>query len=170
LIATLVALVSIAALTDLRWRRIPNALVAAGFAAALAWRLYLHRPLVDAWLGAGLALLIYGALFAVRAMGGGDVKLMMAVGAFVGPLPWLLIFAVAAVLGGLAALATLWTRGALLRGFERAATILVDLLRFRAPHRRDPTLDVAHPQARTLPHGVVIAIAVVALAASGLLR
>ena len=38
-------------------------------------------------MGAGLALLIYVPLFALRAMGGGDVKLMAAVGAIVGSWP-----------------------------------------------------------------------------------
>ena len=56
-------------------------------------------------LGFGFYLLLYS----LRAMGAGDVKLMAAVGAMVGPGHWLLIFMASAVAGGvLALLCVLW--------------------------------------------------------------
>ena len=72
----------VAAVFDLRTRRIPNWLCAAGFIAGFACQIALFRwtGARDAALGAGIALLIYIPLFALRAVGGGDVKLMAAVG------------------------------------------------------------------------------------------
>jgi prepilin peptidase CpaA len=107
-----------------------------------------------------LALAVYGLLFAIRAMGGGVVKLMTAVGAFTGPQAWLSIFAITAVVGGALAIITLVTRGGMVRALSNVATILGSLARFRSPHQDHPELDVAHPFARTLPHGAAIAIGV----------
>lgn len=87
-----------AAWFDLRERRIPNWLCAAALVAGVAW----HWR--DGLAGAGLAAVIYGALFLLRAVGAGDAKLMIALGAVAGPLPWLTIFAFSAIAGGLHAI------------------------------------------------------------------
>ncbi|MDX2181298.1 MAG: A24 family peptidase [Bryobacteraceae bacterium] len=82
-----VALAAAATWFDLRERRIPNWLCAAGFAlgVALHWR--------DGLLGAALAMAIYAPLYLLRGVGAGDVKLMAAVGAIAGPWNWLGVFA-----------------------------------------------------------------------------
>jgi prepilin peptidase CpaA len=156
---TLELLVAVAALYDVLTRRIPNWLTLSGVIAGFAINFMLHRMdgLRDSLLGLALAFTVYFALFAVRAMGGGDVKLMAAVGAFVGWKSWASIFVITAILGGAVALVSLATRGGLTRALDNVGKILGSLTRLRQPHLEHPELDVAHPSARTLPHGAVIA-------------
>ena len=146
---------------DLRFRRIPNWLTASGFCLGLALHGWLEGwpGLQQAILGAGLGLAVYFVLFALRAMGGGDVKLMAAVGAIVGPLNWLVIFLAASLLGGLIAIILVLSRGTLLRTLWNVLSVLGHLIRGRAPYRADPKFDVSHANAVTLPHGVCIALA-----------
>ena len=155
-------LVVVAAFLDLRRRRIPNWLTVPGMVAGLSINAYQTgwTGLKHGLLGMLLALVVYGLLFAIHAMGGGDVKLMAAVGAFTGPEAWLSIFAITAVVGGMLAIITLLTHGGLVRALGNVAAILGSLGRFRAPHEERPELDVAHPSARTLPHGAASAVGV----------
>ncbi len=89
---------------DVRERRLPNALTVGAFAAALL----LRAPLGLDALGGGLlgALLAFGLalpFFLVGGLGGGDVKLLTAVGAFLGPRDlWFALF-VMAMVGGVMA-------------------------------------------------------------------
>jgi len=156
----LAALVVVAAVYDIRFRRIPNWLVVAGFCLGLTFNVFFHRVdgLILALLGAVLALIVYLPFFALRAMGAGDVKLMIAIGAFVGAKNWLILFLITAILGGILALCLLLIRGGLIRAFQNVLFILGELVRLRPPYQGDPALDVAHPRAVTLPHGVSIAL------------
>lgn len=100
ILATLVALVAV--VCDLRTRRIPNILTFGAAVLAIALHAYF-----GGWTGAGIALLgwIVGAafffpLFALGGMGAGDVKLLAALGACLGPAVtiWLALFS--AIAGG----------------------------------------------------------------------
>jgi len=80
-------LLTLACFTDLRTRRIPNVLTFSAAAGALLFHLA-----TGGWSAAGssLAGLFLGALlffpmFALRGMGAGDVKLLAAIGAWLGP-------------------------------------------------------------------------------------
>ena len=154
----LVALALAAAFYDLRFRRIPNWLCLTGaiLGIVLNYRISQFAGLRQASLGVALAVAIYFPLFALRAMGGGDVKLMAAIGALVGPSNWFPIFLLTALFGGAMALALLAIRGGLLQALRNVATILSALVHFRIPHRTDPALDVAYPGAVTLPHAISI--------------
>ena len=79
--------VSIATITDLRSRRIPNWLVLPFLLLGVAVSTGLHgwHGLGQSAAGMGLGLLIFGAMFWMGGMGAGDVKLCAAVGAWVGP-------------------------------------------------------------------------------------
>ncbi|MBM3761639.1 MAG: prepilin peptidase [Acidobacteria bacterium] len=145
-----------AAIWDWRVRRIPNWLCLSGLLAGFVlndWRFALG--------GVGLALAIHLPLFALRATGGGDVKLMAALGALLGVDVWLRVFLISAILGGVIALGMVFWRGALRETFKRLWMILRSLGRGVAPYRERPELDVTTGLGNTLPRGVVVAIAVV---------
>lgn len=91
---------------DFRSRRIPNALVLGGLVVALGLRAAGGAGELGAGaLGAVLGLALGLALFAAGAFGGGDGKLLMVVGAFLGPTRFVVALLVIALLGGLLALA-----------------------------------------------------------------
>ena len=156
----LAILVLAAAIYDIRFRRIPNWLVLSGFCLALVLNVALLRldGLTLAGLGAVLAFAVYLPLFALRAMGAGDVKLMIAVGAFTGPRNWLILFLLTAILGGILAVALLLIRGGLVRALKNVLFIMGQLVRIRPPYKSAPHLDIRHSSAVTLPHGLSIAI------------
>lgn len=152
-----VLLVSLgAAIWDWRVRRIPNWLCVSGLVAGFLlndWRFALG--------GLGLALAIHLPLFAMRATGGGDVKLMAALGALLGVEQWLRVFLISAVLGGVVALGLVVWRGVLAETLRRVWFVIQSLGRGVAPYREKAELDVTSGQGRTLPRGVVVAMAVV---------
>lgn len=162
--AALAALVLVAAVFDIRRRRIPNWLTFAGIGAGFVLNGFLSGPggVTRSALGLGLALMVYLPLFAIRALGAGDVKLMAAAGALAGPANWFVLFLLSAVIGGAIALAIVLARGELAPVLRNIFRILESLLRLRAPYRDDPGLDVASRNAATLPHAVPIALGALA--------
>jgi prepilin peptidase CpaA len=113
--AVLVAVVVFAAVTDARTRRIPNALTVTALLAALALRALVGGPaLVDGLLGAGAAMVLLLPLFALGGVGGGDAKLLIAVGAFMGPAGFVVAGLATAVAGGVMALAWSAHKGVIL--------------------------------------------------------
>jgi prepilin peptidase CpaA len=155
----LMALVASAAFYDVRTRKIPNWLNLSGLVLGLGLNtLLLHaHGIVVALLGLGLSLLIYIPLYLVRGMGAGDVKLMAAVGSIAGPQNWLIIFLVTALLGGIAAFALVFCKRRLPETLANLSTIIGELLRGKAPFRKDPELDMRSQRSLGLPHGAVIA-------------
>ena len=154
----LVLMVAIAAVHDVRFRRIPNWLVLTGLVLGLGLNTFLLRwPGARAsLLGIVLAFLIYFPLYLLRGMGAGDVKLMAAIGAIVGPANWFGIFIISALLGGIAAVFLLLSRGRLLNSLWNISFLFQRLLRFQAPYAREE-LDISSPKSVKLPHGVAIA-------------
>jgi prepilin peptidase CpaA len=145
-------LVIVAAVFDFRTRRIPNWLCAAGLVLG-----FVGQSTREAALGAGLALLIYIPLFALRAVGGGDVKLMAAVGAIAGPSAWIAIFLITAMAGGAMALVMIAVKGRFRRTLRNVGVLLTEAAHLRAPYRAEPELDVSSGQGLRLPHGCAIA-------------
>src|SRR5580704_71478 len=144
----LAALVISAAAFDFRTRRIPNWLCAAGFLCGFACQIAFSRwtGAREAALGAGLAFLIYIPLFALRAVGGGDVKLMAAVGSLAGPKAWIAIFLITALAGGVIALIMIAVKGRTARTLHNVGILLTELAHFRAPYRAEQELDVTNGQ------------------------
>lgn len=104
LIALAIALVT-AAITDLKARRIDNWLTGA---VALGAPLFWWSSGLSLWPGVamqfGVALAAFGilaGLFALRAMGGGDVKLLTALALWIEPMLFLQLIVLMALLGGL---------------------------------------------------------------------
>ena len=157
--AALATLVLIAAAFDVRYRKIPNWLVLTGLltGVSLSYLFYGGHGLKEALLGAFLAFAVYFPLFALRAMGAGDLKLMVAVASFTGPSNWIALFLITAILGGVIAILLLLYRGQLGKTLGNVLIVLGELSHLRAPYHRDPALDVAHPGAIRLPHGISIA-------------
>ena len=91
-----------ACLTDLRSRRIPNLLTFGGAVAALVFHLITGGLSALGWAAAGwgVGLLLFLPIFALRGIGGGDVKLLAALGAWLGPSLTLWLAFWSAIAGG----------------------------------------------------------------------
>ena len=157
----LIALVLGAAVYDIRYRRIPNWLTVMGVVVGLLLNTFLYQG----WPGLRLGLLglavafgVYFALYALRAMGAGDVKLMAAIGAMVGWQNWFGIFIITAIFGGAAALLLVLMRGRLKRTLFNVSFILSEMKSGRPAYLGKDELDVRNPKALGLPHGAVIAV------------
>lgn len=157
--AALAALVLAAAVYDVRYRRIPNWLIATGFVTGLALNaaFFSLAGLKSACLGAALALAVNFPLFALRATGAGDVKLFVAVGAFTGPFNWILLFVLTALLGGAFALILVLYKRQFASTASNVLIVLGELAHFRPPFRNHPALNVSYPAALRLPYAVPIA-------------
>ncbi|MFN8059261.1 MAG: A24 family peptidase [Vicinamibacterales bacterium] len=85
-----------AAVVDLRSRRIPNALTVTAAVLGLAWQAATGGTsgLVGSAAGVAIGGAVFFPIFALGGLGGGDVKLMAALGAWVGPIPvlWIAIY------------------------------------------------------------------------------
>jgi prepilin peptidase CpaA len=154
------ALVIIAAIWDIRWRRIPNWLTIPGIVlgVGLNWFLFETPGLRDSLEGLGLAFAVYFVLYLLRGMGAGDVKLMAAVGATVGLWNWVGILFLTAAAGLVAGLALVAFKGRFRRTFRNIWMILTRLGRGRAPYQENPELDVTTEKGMRLPHGALIAL------------
>jgi prepilin peptidase CpaA len=126
----MVALLTWAAAVDLRVRRIPNwltvALMLSGFAQSFTWA-HTVTPGQSA-LGFLTGFAITFVLFALGALGGGDVKLLAGLGAWLGPTQTVLVFAIAALIGMVIVLAQAARRGRLKRLFQNSAVIATHLV------------------------------------------
>ncbi len=156
LTATLVGLVGIAALLDLKSRRIPNWLVFSGLGSAIVLRTMAgNGALLQGAVGAAIGLGVGYSLFALGVFGGGDGKLLMAVGAcFGGPDPMLGALLAVALAGGVLGLAWAVREGVLLPILLNTGQTMKYLLTFG----RAGSLRTAHsPGAMSVPYGVAIA-------------
>jgi prepilin peptidase CpaA len=157
----LLALVLCAAVYDVRYRRIPNWISLAGVLTGLALNTFLYPTwpgLFFSLKGLGLGFGVYFALYAVRAMGAGDVKLMAAVGSLVGWQNWFGIFLITAVVGGFMALILVVARKRFQKTFWNVGFIISEMRSGRPAYLSKEELDVRHPKALGLPHGAVIAV------------
>ena len=119
------AVAVVACITDVRARRIPNVLTFGAALAAIG-----AGAATGGFTGAGSAIAgwvvgvaVFFVPFALRGLGAGDVKLMAALGAWLGPADALWLGVYTALAGGIVALAV-----ALAHGYLRAALSNVWLL------------------------------------------
>ena len=163
----LFVLLAWAAAVDLRSRRIPNwitlALMASGLVqSAMASSLL---TLGQSWGGLGIGFGLTFILFALGAMGGGDVKLFAAVGAWVGPARIIEIFAAAALAG---MFIVLWQslRGRRMKTLMRNSAVIV--LNAAAGDLSCPVEPATEPSGRQrLPYAVPMLVATVLIMLSG---
>jgi prepilin peptidase CpaA len=163
-------LVIIAAIWDIRTRRIPNWLTLSGVVLGVALNTFLFE--IDGlWFslkGLGVAFGVYFVLYLLHAMGAGDVKLMAAVGAAAGPGNWLGILVLTSVAGAIAGLLLVALKGRFRKTLGNLGIIISSLGRGRAPYRDSPELDVSSDKAMRLPHGALIALGTLGFLAAAL--
>ena len=159
IVAVLLVLAVLAAVWDLRTRRIPNWLVLAGLICGFGLNglLYGLAGLGTAAVGMLVGFGIYLVLHLLHAMGAGDVKFMAAVGSLTGWHEWFRIFLVSVIIGAVAGVILALSKGRLKRTFGNVGYIIYEIVHLRPPHLRREDLDVKSEKALRLPHGAAIA-------------
>jgi prepilin peptidase CpaA len=154
---TLGLIVLTAAVTDLRWRRIPNWLTLPALPVGLMAQTIYGEGFLQGLLGALGGFAVLFILFAVGAGGAGDVKLFTVVGSFVGFHNLGVVFVLVAIIGGIAAVIVAMRAGALTRVLKNSLMIFASLGRGRWAEFRGRS-DMNQPGALRLPYGAVIAL------------
>jgi len=153
-----VTVVVVATFTDLRSRRIPNWLVLPFLAAGIgvsAWR--------HGWAGVGHSLggialggLLFGILSIMGGMGGGDVKLCAAIGAWIWSQQLMIALVLTGMVGGIMALCWAVAGGFLGELFQGTGKLLFGMARRGV--KPDSELNLSNPLARKMPYAPAIAI------------
>lgn len=143
--------------TDLRERRIPNALVLLGFAAGLILNARADgiAGIGSSVLGCAVGLALFLPFMLLGGMGGGDVKLLAALGSLVGPGQIVRLAIVAALAGGALALVRVLWEGRLRATLAGMAGLV--FLWMTAGIRPSPDLNLSNPRTIRIPYAVAIA-------------
>jgi prepilin peptidase CpaA len=142
---------------DVRYRRIPNAFVLAGFFCGLTLNAWF-----GGWQGIGDSLLgcSFGfcLMFVVRmysgATGPGDIKLFAAIGAIIGWRAVLPAFLIVLITGAILAVVNTLRLGTFRVTMERVLLILYGLM----PGQQIPRFPIPQDQKKALPYGVAICL------------
>jgi prepilin peptidase CpaA len=166
-LALLFALVAAAAVSDARRYRIPNWLTGSGLLIGVALASIAADPLATTSMSQSLlgALVGFGGffvLYALRLMGAGDVKLMAALGAFLGVTDVIAVALLSFAASGLIGLALLLRAGLVRTAFENVRHMLVGA--FLAPVDRGKYFAASRESVVPIrmPFGVAIAAGTVA--------
>jgi prepilin peptidase CpaA len=167
--------VAVATFTDLRRRRVPNWLVLPFLLIGIVvspwrhdwngigrglWQGYSRNfgwhGLGQSMAGMGLGLVIFGILFWLGGMGAGDLKLVAAIGAWIGPIQLFVALVMTGLAGGIMVLC--W---AVFGGFFKELFTGVGDLVFgwkQRGMRIDQEMTLANPLKRKMPYAPAIAI------------
>ena len=164
--AVLVALVG--AVTDVRTARIPNRLTYTALLAALPLRTVLLG--LSGLKSGAIGMLVAGGLFlllyTLGAMGGGDMKLMAAVGAWVGSTEVMTLILAAALAGGVLAIGRIIFRNMV--GETLRNTIRLIYYRLTSGLQPHPELNVQTSGSQRVPYGVAIAVGALSCAGNAI--
>lgn len=146
------ALMTVCAYTDIAGNKVYNRATLPALAAGLAiWFIPFGpgRPFLYSLAAMALGGGIFFLFFLFKAVGGGDVKLMAAVGALMGLHFAVNALVVIALVGAVMALAAMLWRGRLREGLGNSAKMLLAFRRSRPTDGQKPL---------TIPYGVAIAV------------
>ncbi|HUB52176.1 MAG TPA: prepilin peptidase [Terracidiphilus sp.] len=149
--------VSVATVTDLLSRRIPNWLVFPYWLAGIVVSgvLFGWHGVLQSFEGAGVAIGIFGVFFLLGGMGAGDVKLCAAVGAWIGPWQTLLALIFTALAGGVIVIVWAAFGGFLSELFKGTGDLMAGWKRGAI---RDPEATIENPKRRKIPYAPAIAV------------
>lgn len=141
-----------AAFTDLKWRTIPNALTLGATAIAFFISVFAAgwHGVLFCGLGWTIGFVPFYVLFRLGGLGGGDVKLMGAVGALGGPKLVIMSFWYTSLIGFLMAIAVLVRNHKIEWGVRQTKRLLASLA------GRASRPQIKEPGALTIPYGLAI--------------
>ncbi len=152
-------IILIAAMFDIKTRRIPNKLVFSGTLAAIAFHTFYPSGIgalnsVEG-LAVGFASLL--PLYMMRAMGAGDVKLMAMVGTFLGPASALGAVITTFIVGGVLAILAATRNKSLQRMANNIKSLMFQgMVGVATGNHR--SIEIGSASAGKLPYGIAIAI------------
>jgi prepilin peptidase CpaA len=146
-----------ATITDLHSRRIPNWLVFPYWLAGIVVQgvLFGWHGIGQSLAGAGLAIGVFGLLFLLGGMGAGDVKLLAAAGAWIGPKQMVFALIFTALVGGVIVVVWAALGGFLLDLFKGTGDLMAG---WRRGTLRDPEVTIENPRRRKIPYAPAIAV------------
>ncbi len=144
-----------AAIGDIWWRKIPRLYTVAGFVIGLVYHAR-HGEFLSAAAAGLLGFIIGLAFFQLGAVGGGDVKLIAALGAMLGLSKWMMAMKAAILVAGAMALVQIIRHGAVRRTLSNMGEIIRSLtVAGLKPH---PVINVQNSAAIRSPFGVAAAV------------
>lgn len=160
--AVLFSLLVFASVSDYRSYRIPNWLTIGGAAFALIYKTAIAVSPPTAFLvafgGLLLGFIVMLPLYALRAMGAGDVKLMAMVGAFLGVYEAFQAVLFAFIVGGIAAIGFGLCKGKLRRLLDNAKAAVYEMSALSMSGVRPEAHVDVHESVGKLPYGICISI------------
>jgi len=162
--AVMVALAG--AFSDVRSARIPNELTYSAIIAAIVLRTVLLGS--SGLKSCGIGILVAGSFFAVLfvlgAMGGGDLKMMTAIGAWVGGTHIFTVLIAIGLAGGVLAIASAIFHKNSIQTVRNAARLIA--YRFTSGLQPHPEMNVQAHGSRRIPFGLAIAMGTLFCAAN----
>ena len=151
----------VACVTDIRSRRIPNVLTFGAAAAAVVFHVLTNGTsgLLVALSGWTVGLLLFLPFFLLGGMGGGDVKLLAALGAWIGPRDVFMLAIYASLAGGVLGVALALSRNYLRTALRNLWTMIVTWC--LVGPKPVPTMTLADSKAPRLAYAVPVMIGAV---------
>lgn len=146
----------VATVTDVLYNKIYNWLTLPAMVLGLALGAYSNgwMGLLQSFLGIGVALILYGWMFAIRVMGAGDVKLLMAMGSLGGVIYVIDVAIFSILVGGVMALGILIFKGRIKAFARKIYRFLVSVF-YKNLVLEFPEVD----HKLTMPFGIAISVA-----------
>ncbi|WP_346284576.1 prepilin peptidase [Zoogloea sp.] len=157
----LLLILGLAVFFDLRSRRIPNVLVAAGLPAGFILAAVANGldGLLGSLAGAGIGIGVFLPFFVFRLIGAGDVKLFGVVGAFVGQAHIFQVLLYSLIAGGVVGVGALLLSGNTGRALHNFRVFFVSVV-LRMQHEVMPLSELAAQSAVRIPYALAIAAGV----------